>query len=59
MDKPKNRVPCTLVRTNLTDEERKRLQGIARSESRSLAAQVTVMLRKQLSSLENRHETQQ
>lgn len=39
---------------NLTQEEKERLQNIAREQSRSLSAQITYMLRKQLAEIEER-----
>lgn len=42
------------VGTNLTAEERRKLQEMAKKEERSLSAQITVMVRKQLAQLEER-----
>lgn len=57
MKRPNNQLNRFTVGTALTPEERSRLRELAQQEARSLSAQITIMLRKQLSS-ETQQETQ-
>ncbi len=45
------------VGTGLTTAELNRLRELAQQEARSLSAQITIMVRQQLSQIEKRHES--
>lgn len=54
MKRQNNQLNRFTVGTGLTPEERRRLRELAQQEARSLSAQITIMVRKQLAEIEER-----